>query len=202
MNSGQDLPCGRGFPIRTSADQRSLASPRGFSQRATSFIAFWRQGIHRTPFIRSIHSAAARTQDQGAPAIPSRTAARLLPRMSNRTAATPRHSHSLRSTTLQAGLSARPSRIASHHILFNCQRSPAPPALRLADNPPGFAGSGSTGRGRCPWLAPWPPRRSGPDRKLVSRHAPSLAWRRSGSNRRPPACKAGALPAELRPRDL
>ena len=24
-------------------------------------------------------------------------------------------------------------------------------------------------------------------------------WRRSGSNRRPPACKAGALPAELRP---
>lgn len=25
-------------------------------------------------------------------------------------------------------------------------------------------------------------------------------WRRTGSNRRPPACKAGALPAELRPR--
>ena len=25
-------------------------------------------------------------------------------------------------------------------------------------------------------------------------------WRRSGSNRRPPACKAGALPTELRPR--
>jgi hypothetical protein len=28
---------------------------------------------------------------------------------------------------------------------------------------------------------------------------PNLWWRRSGSNRRPPACKAGALPAELRP---
>ena len=26
-----------------------------------------------------------------------------------------------------------------------------------------------------------------------------LTWRRPGSNRRPPACKAGALPAELRP---
>ena len=26
-------------------------------------------------------------------------------------------------------------------------------------------------------------------------------WRRTGSNRRPPACKAGALPAELRPQD-
>ncbi len=54
MNSVRDLPFGRGFPIRTSADQRSLASPRGFSQRATSFIASWRQGIHRTPFIHSI----------------------------------------------------------------------------------------------------------------------------------------------------
>ena len=28
----------------------------------------------------------------------------------------------------------------------------------------------------------------------------NLWWRRTGSNRRPPACKAGALPAELRPR--
>jgi hypothetical protein len=27
-------------------------------------------------------------------------------------------------------------------------------------------------------------------------------WRRPGSNRRPPACKAGALPAELRPHDV
>jgi hypothetical protein len=53
MNSGRDTPRGVGFPIRTSADQRSLASPRGFSQRATSFIASWRQGIHRTPLSRS-----------------------------------------------------------------------------------------------------------------------------------------------------
>jgi hypothetical protein len=30
---------------------------------------------------------------------------------------------------------------------------------------------------------------------------PGTWWRRSGSNRRPPACKAGALPAELRPLD-
>ena len=27
-------------------------------------------------------------------------------------------------------------------------------------------------------------------------------WRMTGSNRRPPACKAGALPAELIPQDL
>ncbi len=54
----------RGCPIRTSADQRSLASPRGFSQRATSFIASWRQGIHRTPLSRSTSPTPARTQDQ------------------------------------------------------------------------------------------------------------------------------------------
>jgi hypothetical protein len=58
-------PIGRGCPIRTSADQRSLASPRGLSQRATSFIASWCQGIHRTPFSYSF--TTARTQDPSAP---------------------------------------------------------------------------------------------------------------------------------------
>jgi hypothetical protein len=43
-------PKGVGCPIRTSTDQRLLAAPRGFSQRATSFIASWCQGIHRMPF--------------------------------------------------------------------------------------------------------------------------------------------------------
>ena len=60
-------PKGRGCPIRTSADQRALASPRGFSQRATSFIASWRQGIHRTPFSRSDRATPHRTQYQTAP---------------------------------------------------------------------------------------------------------------------------------------
>ncbi len=43
-----------GCPIRISTDQRLLAAPRGFSQRATSFIASWCQGIHRMPFLYSI----------------------------------------------------------------------------------------------------------------------------------------------------
>jgi hypothetical protein len=34
-----------GSPIRTSPDHRMLASPRGFSQLATSFFAYLRQGI-------------------------------------------------------------------------------------------------------------------------------------------------------------
>ena len=46
-------PKGVGCPIRIPTDQRLLAAPRGFSQRATSFIASWCQGIHRMPFLRS-----------------------------------------------------------------------------------------------------------------------------------------------------
>ena len=40
-----------GFPIRRSPDLGLLASPRGLSQLATSFIACLRQGIHRTPLV-------------------------------------------------------------------------------------------------------------------------------------------------------
>ena len=39
-----------GFPIRTCPDQRVLAPPRALSQRATSFIASYRQDIHQMPF--------------------------------------------------------------------------------------------------------------------------------------------------------
>ncbi len=47
-------PKGVGCPIRISTDQSLLAAPHGFSQRATSFIASWYQGIHRMPFSCSI----------------------------------------------------------------------------------------------------------------------------------------------------
>jgi hypothetical protein len=50
MNSAQDTRYRVGCPIRRSRDQRSLASPPGFSQRATSFIASQCQGIHQMPF--------------------------------------------------------------------------------------------------------------------------------------------------------
>jgi hypothetical protein len=54
MDSACDTACAVGCPIRISTDQRLLAAPRGFSQRATSFIASWCQGIHRMPFSYSI----------------------------------------------------------------------------------------------------------------------------------------------------
>ncbi len=45
---------GMGFPIRISSDQSLLATPRSFSQHATSFIASMRQGIHQMPLKRLI----------------------------------------------------------------------------------------------------------------------------------------------------
>jgi hypothetical protein len=42
-------PIGPGCPIRRSMDQRLLAPPHGFSQRATSFIASRCRGIHQMP---------------------------------------------------------------------------------------------------------------------------------------------------------
>ena len=70
MNSAQDTPCGVGCPIRRSRDHRSLASPPGFSQRATSFIASQCQGIHQMPLLaldprRNICSAAQNRRAQG-----------------------------------------------------------------------------------------------------------------------------------------
>ena len=67
MNSVKDNPCGLGFPIRKSADQRVLAPPRGLSQRATSFIACVRQGILQTPLHKRLitqHSFHAQKKDQ------------------------------------------------------------------------------------------------------------------------------------------
>jgi hypothetical protein len=52
------IPFRVGCPIRRPRDHRSLASPPGFSQRATSFIASQCQGIHQMPLICSIHKAS------------------------------------------------------------------------------------------------------------------------------------------------
>ena len=54
MYSDHDTHRWVGCPIRISTDQSLLAAPHGFSQRATSFVASWCQGIHRMPFSRSI----------------------------------------------------------------------------------------------------------------------------------------------------
>jgi hypothetical protein len=48
-----------GCPIRTPADQRLLAPPRGVSPLAASFLASWSLGIHRPPLLSFPFSATA-----------------------------------------------------------------------------------------------------------------------------------------------
>ena len=64
MDSDGDTACAVGCPIRRSRDQRSLASPPGFSQRATSFIASQCQGIHQMPLPQRLIAKTRRLQRQ------------------------------------------------------------------------------------------------------------------------------------------
>ena len=45
----QGYPKGVGFPIRKSTGQSLFAANRSLSQRTTSFIASYHQGIHQMP---------------------------------------------------------------------------------------------------------------------------------------------------------
>ena len=54
MDSVDDTAEAVGCPIRKSMDQSSFAAPHGLSQRTTSFIASYRQGIHQMPFCHLI----------------------------------------------------------------------------------------------------------------------------------------------------
>ena len=46
----QVLPCS-GYPIRKFTGQSVFAALRDLSQLATSFIAYWHQGIHDALFV-------------------------------------------------------------------------------------------------------------------------------------------------------
>ena len=162
-----------GCPIRISADHRLLASPRSFSQRATSFIASQCQGIHQMLLSRLI----TRTQGQA----PARFVLAWCYTFSTKTwphtstyAAMP--SVSLLCPTRPCD-PVRPKKTFLLYFLSSLVQHPAhkrvPPSMRSF---------------------------------FSLFHLPHASasewWRRSGSNRRPQACKARALPAELRPQKL
>jgi hypothetical protein len=162
-----------GFPIRKSADQSFFAAPRGLSQRSTSFIASQRQGIHRMPLRHLIALII--------------------------------NAH----RTRRACSIANDRRDIDEKDQLAFLRSTRRRAVKPADQ---------KGVAHPPWRSP----RRGSDRSPlhdVRQHASALRlcagghefvcsrtstgdpgwWSQTGSNRRPPACKAGALPAELWP---
>jgi hypothetical protein len=125
MYSAADTRCRVGCPIRISTDQRLLAAPRGFSQRATSFIASWCQGIHRMPFSRSRSTHHAQE-----PSTPSgmTTLAHGKPLNSAHTCGRHRHHERQRSTT---PLNEVPSAAGSQHFARNAAyRSDMRPTAR------------------------------------------------------------------------
>jgi hypothetical protein len=194
----------RGFPIRRSTDRRLLAAPRGLSQRATSFVASRCQGIHQMPLSCLIASVLRDASlSRGAPA--PRAGARRPPAAGGRRA--PRRSEDAfpwRGGPRIRAL-ARPPRGTGPPVLFYSlftmsEIQGRPPLARARRRPvraarPPCRGSAPCGGGSVGVV------------RGADRHGPAWTgagragwWRRSGSNRRPHACKARALPAELRPR--
>ena len=181
IDSPSDDPEGPGFPIRKSTDQRLLAAPRSLSQRATSFVASWHQGIHQMPLRRLLehpvtrsaknHRARQRIQMRSCLNLPRPKAPRPKP---------------------ERPMTAAAVSVQSSFTMSISTRDKCPETrLAIGSQKPGIRGQGSETRHppipRCP----------------IPRSPSSGAgrwWSRPGSNRRPPACKAGALPAELRPR--
>ena len=263
MHSPDGTPKGVGCPIRTSTDQRPLAAPRGFSQRATSFVASWCQGIHRVPFSRSTHPPRAgtihaphntgthgppprggttqlgthtpgtspmcphshapehsRRTRRGAvtgPFGPSRPPGQTKHRARRRTHDGPHptpHARTKRargrghpSCPARPGTHQNPIHLSKEHgrthsATRKAQRRAPPQTRGDRRRPISHKARPNTGPGTRHIGAPTP-RVKGPkpprDDGARTRRT-HTGWRRPGSNRRPPACKAGALPAELRPR--
>jgi hypothetical protein len=81
-------------------------------------------------------------------------------------------------------------------LLFTMSDNPRPPARPEERENPRF----TSGRAKLHF---WTSKKRGSNNRLRDRKSancrPPIWWSQTGSNRRPPACKAGALPAELWP---
>ncbi len=211
MNSDERNRCSHwlGFPIRKSPDRRLLASSRGLSQLTTSFIASLRQGIHTHALSSLTIKSTSNTKLSKCsfffahPFGPFALAAAGL-----------QETHFLREAALLVLSNARQ--------IFDCQRSDffdstafgagqtsenhcywmircdSPIGLR-ARNRLRFASlEDLVGLGRLELsTSPLSGVRSSHLSYRPEWHSHWWSW--SGSNRRPPECKSGALPAELQP---
>ena len=160
-----------GFPIRRSSDHSSFAAPQGLSQRTTSFIASQRQGIHQMLF-RHLIALMIHARRKAIGNTPNPAAAD----QKDRSWIAP--GTCLPNTTGPNGPSKgrswcrgqSPNRSCSLFTMSNTRRGPK-------------------GRPRI-------------HKSLRTRQPPAKParwWSQTGSNRRPQACKARALPTELWP---
>ena len=163
-----------GFPIRKSLDQSSFAAPQGLSQRTTSFIASQRQGIHRM-LLRHLITLMIDAR-------PRQRRTRYKRKTSPADFSCQTFACQIHPTQQPAGpslLIAQPDRMYSLFTISNIRV----PLLFKAD-----ANLNDTGQKQQNHPHPT---KAKPSRRNW--------WSLTGSNRRPPECKSGALPAELRP---
>lgn len=215
-----------GFPIRKSTDQRVFAPPRSLSQRITSFIACACQGIHQLPLrhlivlIANTHRAISKRSSLQPPSCEVSKARSQRDRRLNqilcgiqfdvigtkRPASRDRFEGAVRQTHHMQGIE-RPLRqimtLAGHEVRTNLlftmsNRTGAEHEarrklfLRMTSSHHLY----STPTRQSLRITPSPNRNAAAEATILR-----IAhwWSRTGSNRRHPACKAGALPAELRP---
>ena len=152
-----------------------LASPRGLSQLATSFIAYLRQGIHTHALSSLTIKSTLRFEFFSRPtsqkSLPFRQAVLI-----NRT--------------------ALPSHIFFVTAIATCSCPSI--TIQFSKNLVGVFGQLIK---RCLILTVIQPnyRRQNSQNPTSDFCLPGNWWSWSGSNRRPPECKSGALPAELQP---
>ena len=164
-----------GFPIRISTDQRVFAPPRSFSQRITSFIACACQGIHQLPLRHLIVLIA-----NAHPVIDGIGTKRPASRDLNGGAV--RLTHHVPGIERPMATNRIHQHPANYRSLWNPKgQTPNTEPVQIfslrchAEQ----ATSKALAANLCFFMDEW--------------------WSQTGSNRRPPACKAGALPAELWP---
>ena len=174
-----------GFPIRKSADQRLFAPPHGLSQRTTSFIASQRQGIHRI-LLRHLIALIIDAH---------RSAAVIDTCVSNGSIERPVCFKRTRERRGQAALTVTGARLWSRRTdkprkAVRYARATKVDRIRflftMSDNPRALARARNS-----LWTLLSQVGRDAP--------GPGVWWSQTGSNRRPHACKARALPTELWP---
>ena len=195
MDSTADTPKGVGCPIRISSDQRLLPSPRSFSQGATSFIASLYQGIHQMPLSRLRTANKSMRRDKPNKETHGSAHAKkhdIQPSTTINHRNTSNGQPSSKTRIIPTTGSHKPSQSTECQKPIHTVKEPED-RDRMSDD-------------RCQIRYPVPklvsPRQTRPPapRERFALRRRARWWSRSGSNRRPPACKAGALPAELRPR--
>ncbi len=159
-----------GFPIRRSLDHSLFAAPQGLSQRTTSFIASQRQGIHQMLLRHLIALMIDVRPDRQQFGLPPVTR--------------PRSQKDQRQDPLGSRRCMLAERIRSAALADVSDAFPLHDVKhpRRGTNPPGT---------KLVFPRARPPLDATPVREW---------WSWTGSNRRPHACKARALPTELQPR--